>query len=47
MSAEDQQEYEEYKMQLIEEVEAKYLANFKVDWHQNVVRQNKCDVSSL
>jgi hypothetical protein len=31
LSIEDQQRFEDYKRQLIEEVEEKYLANFKVD----------------
>jgi hypothetical protein len=47
LSAKDQQGFEEYKRQLIEEGETKYLANFKVDIHQKVVRQKEFDLSSL
>lgn len=31
LSAEDHQEFKEYKRQLIEDAEAKYLPNFKMD----------------
>jgi hypothetical protein len=31
LSVEDQQEFEEHKEQLINEAQAKFLANFKVD----------------
>jgi hypothetical protein len=47
LSAEDQQEFEEHKKQLTKEAEAKYLANFKVDRHQKVVRQRETDLASL
>ena len=34
-------------MHLIKEAETKYLANFKVDMHQKVVRQWKTDLALL
>lgn len=37
LSAEDQQQFEDYKRQLIKEAEAEYLDNFKVDWYQKIV----------
>jgi hypothetical protein len=43
-SAEDRQEFEEYKRQLIEEAEAKYLANFKMDKHQKIVKQGEIEM---
>jgi hypothetical protein len=39
LPAEDQQEFEEHKEQLIKKVHAKFLANFKVDMNHKVVRQ--------
>jgi hypothetical protein len=35
--AEDQQQFEDYKRQLIKEAEAEYLDNFKVDRYQKIV----------
>jgi hypothetical protein len=37
LSAEDQQQFEDYKRQLIKEAEAEYLDNFKVDRYQKIV----------
>ena len=36
-SAEDQQEFDEYKRQIIQEAKAKYLTKFKVDMHEKVI----------
>jgi hypothetical protein len=47
LSAEDQLEFEEHKKHLIKEAEAKYLANFKVEKHQKVVRQRETDRALL
>jgi hypothetical protein len=50
MSAEVQQEYEEreeHKEKLIKEVQAKILANFKMDRNHKVVRQRTTDQPSL
>jgi hypothetical protein len=47
LSTEDQQEFEDYKRQLIEEVETEYLANIKVDRPQKIVWQGECDLTSL
>lgn len=38
LSAEEQQEFEEYMEQLIKEAKPKYLTNFKADKNQKVVR---------
>jgi hypothetical protein len=45
--AEDQQEFEEHKHQLIKEAQAKFLTNFKVDSNHKVVRQGATDLASL
>jgi hypothetical protein len=37
LSAEDQREFEEHKVQLINEAQAKFLANFKVVQNQKVI----------
>jgi hypothetical protein len=47
LSAENQQEFEECKEQMIKETKAKYLANFKADMHQKVVRLGETDLASL
>jgi hypothetical protein len=39
MQAEEQLEFEEHQEQLIKEAKAKFLANFKVDRNNKVVRQ--------
>jgi protease II len=45
LSAEDQQEFEEHKEQLIKEAQAKFLANFKVNRNHMVVRQRTTDMA--
>jgi hypothetical protein len=47
LSAEDQQEFEKHKEQLIREVKAKYLANFKVVMHQKAIRIQETDLASF
>jgi hypothetical protein len=47
LSLKDQQEFKEYKRQLIKEVEAKYLANFKMDWHKKIIKKGEIGMSSL
>ena len=47
LSAEDQQEFEEHKEQLIKEAQAKILTTFKVDRNHKVVRQRAIDLASL
>jgi hypothetical protein len=47
LSAENEPEFEERKEQLIKEAKAKYLAIFKVDMHQKVVRLRETDLASL
>jgi hypothetical protein len=47
LSAKDQQEFEEHKKQQIKEAQAMFLANFKVDQNQKVVRQRVTDLVSL
>jgi hypothetical protein len=47
LSAEDQQEFEEHKEQLITEAHVKFLANFKVDRNHKVVRRRMTDLASL
>jgi hypothetical protein len=39
LQAEEQLEFEEHQEQLIKEAKAKFLANFKVDRNNKVVRQ--------
>jgi hypothetical protein len=46
LSAEDQQEFEEHKGQLIKEAQTKFLANFKVDRNRKVVWQRETDLAS-
>jgi hypothetical protein len=47
LSAEDQQEFEEHKEQLIKDTHAKFLANFKVDMNDKVIRQRETGLASL
>jgi hypothetical protein len=47
LSTEEQLEFEEHQEQLIKEVKAKFLANFKVDKNNKVVRQRATDLASL
>jgi hypothetical protein len=47
MSADVQPKFEQHKKQLIKKAKAKYLANFKVDMHQKVVRQWETDLALL
>ena len=47
LSAEEQFQFEEHKEQLIYEAKAKFLANFKVDRNNKVVRQLATDLASL
>jgi hypothetical protein len=47
LSADEQLQLEEHKEQLIQEAKAKFLANFKVDRNNKVVRQWATDLASL
>jgi hypothetical protein len=47
LSAEEQLEFEEHQEQLIKEAKAKFLANFKVDRNNKVVRQLAIDLALL
>jgi hypothetical protein len=47
LSADEQLQFEEHKEQLIQEAKAKFLANFKVDRNNKVVRQRAMDPVSL
>jgi hypothetical protein len=47
LSADEQLQFEEHKEQLIPEEKAKFLANFKVDKNNKVVRQRATDLASL
>jgi hypothetical protein len=47
LSADEQLQFEEHKEQLIQEARAKFLANFKVDRNNKVVRQRAMDLASL
>lgn len=47
LSVEDQQEFEEHKGQLIKEAQTKFLASFKVDRNQKVIRLRVTDLVSL
>jgi hypothetical protein len=47
LSADKQHQFEEHKEQLIQEAKAKFLANFKVDRNNKVVRQRATDLASL
>jgi hypothetical protein len=47
LSTEEQLQFEGHKEQLIQEAKAKFLANFKVDSNNKVVRQWAIDLASL
>jgi hypothetical protein len=47
LPADEQLQFEEHKEQLIQEARAKFLANFKVDRNNKVVRQQATDPASL
>jgi hypothetical protein len=47
LPADEQLQFEEHKEQLIQEAKAKFLANFKVDRNNKVVRQRTTDPASL
>jgi hypothetical protein len=47
LPADEQLQFEEHKEQLIQEAKAKFLANFKVDRNNKVVRQWTTDLASL
>jgi hypothetical protein len=47
LPADEQLQFEEHKEQLIQEAKAKFLANFKVDKNNKVVRQRATDPASL
>jgi hypothetical protein len=47
LPADEQLQFEEHKEQLIQEARAKFLANFKVDRNNKVVRQRATDPASL
>jgi hypothetical protein len=47
LSADEQLQFEEHKEQLIQEARAKFLANFKVDRNNKVLRQRATDLASL
>ena len=47
LSADEQHQFEEHKEQLIQEAKTKFLANFKFDRNNKVVRQQATDLASL
>jgi hypothetical protein len=47
LPADEQLQFKEHKEQLIQEAKAKFLANFKVDRNNKVVRQRATDPASL
>jgi hypothetical protein len=47
LSADEQLQFEEHKEQMIQEANVKFLANFKVDRNNKVVRQWATDLASL
>jgi hypothetical protein len=47
LPADEQLQFEEHKEQLIQEAKARFLANFKVDRNNKVVRQLAMDLASL
>jgi hypothetical protein len=47
LPADEQLQFDEHKEQLIQEARAKFLANFKVDRNNKVVRQRATDPVSL
>ena len=47
LPADERLQFEEHKKQLIQEAKAKFLANFKVDRNNKVIRQRATDLASL
>jgi hypothetical protein len=47
MQAKEKLEFEEHQEQLIKELKAKFLANFRVDKNNKVVQQRVTDLASL
>ena len=47
LSADEQLQFEEHKEQMIQEAKARFLANFKVDRNNKVVRHRATDPASL
>jgi hypothetical protein len=47
LSADEQLQFEEHKEQMIQEAKARFLANFKVDRNNKVVRHGATDPASL
>jgi hypothetical protein len=47
LPTDEQLQFEEHKEQLIQEARAKFLANFKVDRNNKVIRQRATDLASL
>lgn len=47
LSVEEQHQFDEYTEQLIKEARSKYLANFKVDKNQKVVRIHEINLAPL
>jgi hypothetical protein len=47
LPADEQLQFEEHKEQLIQEARAKFLANFKADRNNKVVRQRAMDPASF
>jgi hypothetical protein len=47
LPADDQLQFKEHKEQMIQEAKAKFLANFKVDRNNKVVRHRATDPASL
>jgi hypothetical protein len=47
LPADEQLQFEEHKEQMIQEAKAKFLANFKVDRNNKVVRHRAADPASL
>jgi hypothetical protein len=47
LPADVQLQFEEHKEQLVQEAKVKFLANFKVDRNNKVVRQRSTDLASL
>lgn len=45
--AEEFEKLEDVRKKVLAEIDAKFLADFKVDQHQKLVRQKKCDLTSL
>ena len=47
LAADEQLQFEEHKERMIQEAKAKFLANFKVDRNNKVVRHRATDPASL